>query len=106
MKKFFLMSALAVAMFSVSYAQNEAKPATQLPQVRAKAMVSKITNSVGLQGDQVGKVNQLYIDYYTKLDALGANAPKEKVESLNKEIEGQLAGTLTPSQLNLWKSAK
>lgn len=104
------MSALSVATFGMMNAQNAATPATQtttpqkqLPQVRAKAMVSKITNACGLQGDQVGKVNNLYIEYFTKLDALGTDVVKAK--ELSKTVETSLQGILTPSQWKFWQEA-
>ena len=111
MKKIFLMSALSLAMFGVSNAQNAAAtssttaPQKQLPQVRAKAMVANVTHACGLQGDQIGKVNQVYIDYYTKLDALGATPDAGKVKELNSAVDAQLKGTLSPSQYTLWQQA-
>lgn len=110
MKKILLMSALSIATFGTMNAQNAATPATQtataqkqLPQVRAKAMVSKITNACGLQGDQIGKVNNLYIEYFTKSDALGTDAAK--VKELTKTVEVALQGILTPSQWKFWQEA-
>ncbi len=110
MKKIFLMTALSVAMFGMASAQTAAattsKTSTtqaQLPQVRAKAMVSKINNACGLQGDQVGKVNTLYIEYYTKLDAIGKDAAQ--VKELNKTVDAALKGILTPSQQKFWSEA-
>ena len=104
------MSALSIATFGIMNAQNAATPATQtatsqkqLPQVKAKAMVSKITNACGLQGDQVGKVNNLYIEYYTKLDAIGTDAAK--VKELNKTVDASLQGILSPSQWKFWQEA-
>ena len=111
MKKIFLMSALSLATFGIMNAQTNAAATTtataqkQLPQVRAKAMVSKITNACGLQGDQVGKVNTLYIEYFTKLDALGATPADAKVKELTGATDASLATILSPSQLKFWKEA-
>lgn len=107
MKKILLMSALSIASFGVMNAQSATTTQTttttkQAPQVRAKAMVSKITKSVGLQGDQWTKVNTLYVEYFTKLDVVGADAAK--VKELDKTTDAALAGILTPSQLKLWQA--
>src|SRR5581483_892680 len=69
MKRFFLMTVIAVSSFGMINAQNAAGK-TELPQVRAKKMVSQVNTAVALHGDQFGKVNNAYIDYFTKLDAL------------------------------------
>lgn len=104
------MSALSIAAFGMMNAQNAATTSTQtlapqksLPQVRAKAMVSKINNASGLQGDQFTKLNNLYIDYYTKLDALGTDAAKLK--DLDVATNTALQGILSPSQLKFWQEA-
>lgn len=110
MKKIILMSALSIATFGVMNAQTAATPATQtatshkqLPQVRAKAMVSKVTNACALQGEQISKVNNLYIEYFAKLDAIGTDAVK--AADLSKTVDNSLKGILSPSQLKLWQEA-
>ncbi|HLP21757.1 MAG TPA: hypothetical protein VK174_15700 [Chitinophagales bacterium] len=109
MKKILLMSALSIASFGVMNAQSATTTQSttttttkQSPQARAKAMVSKITKSVGLQGDQWTKVNTLYVEYFTKLDVVSADAAK--VKELDKTTATTLAGILTPSQLKLWQA--
>jgi len=108
MKKILFITALSVATFGVVNAQTASTTQTsttqrQLPQVRAKAMVSKVTNACGLQGDQVGKVNNLYIEYFTKLDGLKNDAAK--IAELDKSTNASLADILSPSQLKLWKES-
>jgi len=112
MKKILLMSALSIAAFGTMNAQNAATTTTQttgsktqLPQVRAKAMVAKINTACGLQGEQVGKVNNLYIEYFTKLDALGTTPEAAKVKELNTATDASLKGILSPSQLKFWQEA-
>ncbi len=106
MKKIFLMTALSLAMFGVMNAQTAATTQTEnsatkpLPQVRAKAMVSKINNAVYLQGEQIGKVNDLYIGYYTQLDATNGDAAK--IEALNKSTNAKLLTILRADQAKTW----
>lgn len=106
MKKIFLMSMLSIAVIGFTNAQTKTEQVAshqQLPQVRAKAMVSKITNSVGLQGEQIGKVNNLYIQYFTKLDGLGKTASEAQSVELTKWVNAELNKILSPSQQKLWK---
>lgn len=111
MKKILLMSALSIAVFGTMNAQNAATASTttvaqkQSPHVRAKTMVAKITSVSQLQGDQIGKVNQLYVEYFTKVDALGANATPAQLKELNAGVDAQLKGTLTPAQYKFWQEA-
>ena len=99
------MSALSLATFGMMNAQNAATTAEQrkFPEVRAKEMVSKISNACGLQGDQVGQVNNLYIEYFKKLDVVATDA--KKVAELNKTVDASLKGILSPSQLKFWQEA-
>ena len=106
------MSALSIAVFGTMNAQNAATASTtttapqkQSVQARAKGMVAKITDASSLQGDQFGKVNQLYIEYFTKLDALGATPTPAQLKELNAGIDAQLKGTLTPAQYKSWQAA-
>lgn len=112
MKKILLISALSIAVFGTMNAQNAATTTTQttgsksqLPQVRAKAMVAKINNACGLQGEQVTKVNNLYIEYFTKFDALGTTPDAAKVKDLNNATEASLKNILSNSQLKFWQEA-
>jgi hypothetical protein len=107
MKKIFLMTALSVAMFGVMNAQNTATTTqtatTQLPQVRAKAMVAKVNSAVQLTTTQFGTVNDLYIGYFTQVDAAKGDA--SKVATLTKSTDEKLLTLLTPEQVKLWKAA-
>ena len=84
MKRILLLTILTVSTFVMASAQ------TELPQVRAKKMVSKVNMAVALQGPEWGKVNSALVDYYTKFDAL----EKQKT-TLGAAYNNQLAALKT-----------
>lgn len=89
--------------------KTEVEKHNDLPQVKAKNKVAEINAFAQLQGDQISKVNNLYIDYYTKKDALNNDreltkeALKTKTDALKKERNAQLKTILTPAQLKSYE---
>ena len=84
MKKIFLISTIIVLLVGIMNAQTAT---TQSPEVRAKSAVAKINKNCTLVGDQTTKVNKIYIDYFTKQEAL--NAKKAGMDA--KEFDKQMA---------------
>lgn len=112
MKKILFMSALSIAVFGAANAQTAqtATPARttttqQAPSVKAKFLVSKITNAVALEGAQFGKVNTILVEYYTKLETLGANATAAQKTDLDKATDKALQGVLTAEQFAKYQSS-
>lgn len=91
MKRFFLLSAIALISFGGVNAQAANNQQTvnhnNLPQVRAKNMVSGISKVCGLHGDQFTKVNNACVTYFTNYDAL----QKEKATLSSDDYAAKLA---------------
>lgn len=93
-------------MVNAQAAQTTRTGATEkLPEVRAKEMVSKINTAVSLTGNQFGTVNNLYIEFFKKQDALraqkttlGAQVFEEKMDGLKNDRDAQLSKLLTVEQ--------
>ncbi|MDB5281525.1 MAG: hypothetical protein JWO06_600 [Bacteroidota bacterium] len=99
MKRFFLLAILTVSGFLISNAQ------TELPQVRAKKLVSKVNNAVALQGQEWSKVNDALVTYYTNYDALEKQKEaltvavfQTKVAELKVTRDNAVKGILTADQ--------
>ena len=112
MKKILLMSALSVAMLGAVNAQTTttapartASTAQQSPAVKAKFKVSDITKAVALEGDQFAKVNAIYLEYFNKLETLGASATPAQKAELDKVADTALKGVLTAEQYKRWTSS-
>ena len=99
MKRILLLTILTVSTFVMASAQQ-----TELPQVRAKKMVSKVNVAVGLQGAEWGKVNATLVEYFTKFDelekqkaGLGAGYVT-KLSELKSTRDANVKAALTPDQ--------
>lgn len=110
---------MAVVVSSFGMVNAQAAQATRttttekLPEVRAKEMVSKINTAVTLTGNQFGTVNNLYIEFFKKQDALraqkttlGAPLFEEKMDALKSERDLQLSKLLTADQNKKFEAAK
>ncbi len=121
MKKFFFVFTVVASSFGMLNAQNAKTPSTtteaatvaKAPEVKAKELVAQINNSVQLQGDQWGKVNDLCIDFFTKADALRAKKEtldakmfETKLSELRTNRDKTLSGILTPEQNRKLEAAK
>ena len=107
MKRIFLLAAITISAFIMASAQGE------LPQVRAKKMVSKVNIACALQGEQWAKVNNAFVDYYAKFDllekqkaTLSSGDYNNKLQSLKDNRDEQLRQTLKPEQFAKWSAAK
>ena len=120
MKKILFITAITVSSFAIMNAQNNTTTTTttiskgtaaqeqkKSAAVKAKENVAQITTLCSLKGDQIGKVNDLFTDYYTKLETLKADKAlssdeinKKKVE-MRKKRDAALKEILTPAQ---WKT--
>lgn len=101
-------------MVNAQAAQTTRTNATEkLPEVRAKEMVAKINTAVTLTGNQFGTVNNLYIEFFKKQDALRAQKTtlsaqvfEEKMNALKSERDAQLSKLLSVEQNKSLEKAK
>ena len=105
MKKFILLSSLAMATLGTVNAQNatasqQSSTKTEFPQVRAKRMVTQVNTVCYLHGDQFSKVNAAFVDYYTKLDKGG------DATSLKAAVDAALKTSLDAQQYQQWNCSK
>lgn len=104
----FSMLVLSVAAF----AQTQEAKHNELPQVKAKKMVSKLNDAVQLTGEQTTKVNNIFIDYYTKRQELKNNtklgdaARDEREKNIKDTRDRQLKAALTAKQWKDWEAYK
>lgn len=109
MKKLFIAMAVVVSSFGMVNAQATQTTRTttteRLPEVRAKEMVAKINTAVTLTGNQFGTVNNLYIEFFKKQDALraqkgtlDATSFEQKMDALKSERDAQLGKLLSAEQ--------
>ena len=116
MKKIFLaIIMIASTMTAINAQTTQTAPANgskaESPQAKAKKMVGKLNSVVMLQGDQWAKVNNLYIDFVTKKDAvkndvsLSKDVMKSKIQALKADRDKQLKTILTPEQWTKWDAA-
>lgn len=122
MKKIFFISSIVVASLGTINAQNNEtktepilKPAQlkQLPDARAKDRVAEIAQLCTLKPEQITKLTDLYVDYYTKNDALKAkkanadlNEYKNQITALKAERDASLKTILTADQVKTLQQAK
>lgn len=122
MKKIFFISSIVVASLGTINAQgNETKteavlkPAQlkQLPDARAKDRVAEIATMCALNPEQTTKLTNLYVDYYTKNDALKSskatadvNDYKKQITVLKAERDASLKTILTSDQVKTLQLAK
>jgi len=122
MKKIFFISSIVVASLGTINAQNNEtktepilKPAQlkQLPDARAKDRVAEIAQLCTLKPEQTTKLTDLYVDYYTKNDALKAkkanadvNEYKNQITALKAERDASLKTILTADQVKTLQQAK
>jgi hypothetical protein len=120
MKKIILISSIVASTIGMVNAQTKqtAAPVKEVttqakPEVRAKERVAEINNLCALQGDQIGKVNAVFIDFYTKQDALKAKQSTlsitdydKKMAELKENRDVAVKAILTPNQVTLLQKAK
>ena len=122
MKKIFFISSIVVASLGTINAQsNETKaepilkPAQlkQLPDARAKEKVAEIAQMCTLNPEQTTKITNVYVDYFTKSDALKANKAtadvneyKKQITALKAERDASLKTILTADQVKTLQQAK
>jgi Spy/CpxP family protein refolding chaperone len=89
-------------------AQVKAKPET-----RAKERVAEINNLCSLRADQVGKVNTVFVDFFTKQDILKAKQStlstsdySTQQTALKTERDAAIKGILTSEQMAMLQKAK
>src|SRR3954467_11181506 len=82
MKKMVLISSIVASSIGMMHAQTvqSASPASSAqvqgrPEARAKQKVAEINSLCGLKGDQVGKVNNAFVEFFQKRDALNVKKP-------------------------------
>jgi hypothetical protein len=122
MKKIILISSIVASTMGMVNAQAKQTAAPvkaevvnkeTRPEVRAKERVAEINNLCALKGDQFGKVNNVFIDYFTKQDALNAKQTKLTASDYNKqldELKGQrdaaVKAILSADQVAMLQKAK
>ena len=122
MKKIFFISSIVVASLVTINAQNSEtktepvlKPAQlkQLPDARAKDRVEEIAKMCTLKPEQTTKLTNLYVDYYTKNDALKAKKNSsdvgeyaKQITALKNERDASLKAILTADQIKTLQQAK
>src|SRR5688572_11656689 len=121
MKKIlFILSVISLSFVGMTNAQTTqtkptpvAKGEKQVPEVRAKEMVAKLNTTCNLNADQTVKTNKLFVDYFTKKDALKGKKSsmdmqkfEAKMTDLRNELNAGLKGILTADQMKLMNEAK
>ncbi len=122
MKKIFFISSILVASLGTINAQNKEtktepvlKPAQlkQLPDARSKDRVAEIAKLCNLKPDQTIKLTNLYVEYFTKSDALKAKKNSlelaeyaKQVTTLKNERDASLKSILTADQIKTLQQAK
>jgi hypothetical protein len=107
MKRILLFSIITIASFGWANAQAAQQNTT--PEARAKRMVVAIQKAVGLHGDQFGVVNNAYVEYFRKLDALDAqklNAAdyQSKLTDLQTNRDTKIKAGLEAPQVKNWQT--
>ncbi len=109
MKKILLMSSVVSMFFGTINAQS----AQTTPSVRAKEKVSEITRLGGVEPQQIGKINNLFIDFYTKQDELRTNikvlGPKEfdkQMAELKTKHNAALKEVLSAEQVEKFEASQ
>jgi hypothetical protein len=120
MKKIVLITSIIASSIGMMNAQTtptaapvKAVQAPAKPEVRAKERVAEINNLVSLKGDQVGKVNDAFVDFFRKQDALKAKQAtlsaadySKQMTDLKNERQAALKATLTSEQMEVLQKAK
>lgn len=107
-----LFSLVVLSVSAFAQAQAQETKHNELPQVKAKKMVSKMNDLVQLNGEQTTKVNNIFIDYYTKRQELRNNtklnetAREEREKNVKDTRDRQLKATLTAKQWKDWEAYK
>jgi len=113
MKKIFYTLIIAASSFGIVNAQNAVVTQNPTPshgaspQSMAKRMVSKVNVVCHLHGDQFGKVNDAYTNYFVKFEALAnQHLSKEKLAEqdaiLKSNRDAALKASLEPAQWQQW----
>jgi LmbE family N-acetylglucosaminyl deacetylase len=109
MKKILLFLVITVASFGCINAQSAAQNST--PEARAKRMVVAIHKAVMLHGNEFGVVNDAYVEYFRKLDALNAHKSslrpavyQSHLTELQNARDAKVKAGLEPAQVKGWQT--
>jgi hypothetical protein len=115
MKKIFLISSIVAStlgMVNAQVKQTAAPVKTEIqPEARAKDRVAEINRICNLKPEQVTKVNDLYVDFFKKEQALKAKQlPIEEVRKQLADLKGQrdaaMKAALTPEQIGMLQKSR
>jgi len=107
MKRAFLTLVVAMFCLNIIYAQ------TKTPQQKAREVADKIVTVCKLKPEQAVKIQDAYLQYYTKHDALkkqkdilNKSTYDDRKSDLKKTRDAVVKSTLTASQYKQWTTAK
>lgn len=120
MKRNILLLALCIIIAGIAEAQKatatkQTVAATQneTPQQKAKELIGKMSAACNLKPEQVTKLINAYVEYYTKHDALKKQKDildkgtyDDRSNSMKKTRDAVIKSTLTAGQYKQWTAAK